>query len=171
MLIVLLMSMDKKEFETQAKRLRPQLVKQAYRVLGSETEADDIAQETLLKLWGMREQLDEYSSLDALSFVVTRHLCLDNLKRMRMLSLDEVDVSAITSDLNTEEPTQARIDELNALIKRLPDGQQIILRMKHIDGMETSEIAQMIGSTDGAVRVQLSRARNKVRELFLNKKL
>ena len=53
MLIVLLMSMDKKEFETQAKRLRPQLVKQAYRVLGSETEADDIAQETLLKLWGM----------------------------------------------------------------------------------------------------------------------
>ena len=88
-----------------------------------------------------------------------------------MLSLDEVDVSAITSDLNTEEPTQARIDELNALIKRLPDGQQIILRMKHIDGMETSEIAQMIGSTDGAVRVQLSRARNKVSELFLNKKL
>ena len=88
-----------------------------------------------------------------------------------MLSLDEVDVSAITSDLNTEEPTQDRIDELNALIKRLPDGQQILLRMKHIDGMETSEIAQMIGSTDGAVRVQLSRARNKVRELFLNKKL
>ncbi|MBR2160776.1 MAG: RNA polymerase subunit sigma-70, partial [Clostridia bacterium] len=41
------------------------------------------------------------------------------------------------------------------MIKRLPDGQQIILRMKHIDGMETSEIAQMIGSTDGAVRVQL----------------
>lgn len=165
------MSMDKKEFETQAKRLRPQLVKQAYRILSSETEADDIAQETLLKLWGMREQLDEYSSLDALAFVIARHLCLDNLKRMKMLSLEDVDVSCEMSDLNSEEPSQERIDEMNALIKRLPDGQQIILRMKHIEGLETSEIAQMIGSTDGAVRTQLSRARNKVRELFLNKKL
>ena len=37
--------------------------------------------------------------------------------------------------------------------------------------METSEIAQMIGSTEVAVRVQLSRARNRIKELFLKKRL
>jgi RNA polymerase sigma-70 factor (ECF subfamily) len=60
-----------------------------------------------------------------------------------------------------------RMDELLALIETLPDLQQAILRMKHIEGMEVEEIARLTGSTPVAVRTNLSRARKKVREQFL----
>ena len=52
------------------------------------------------------------------------------------------------------------------LISQLPDVQQATLRMKHIDGMEVSEIASTIGSTENAVRVNLARARKKILSYF-----
>ncbi len=53
------------------------------------------------------------------------------------------------------------------IMEQLPGLQQTILRMKHIDGFEVKEIAELTGSTPEAVRVNLSRARKKVRDLFL----
>ena len=53
------------------------------------------------------------------------------------------------------------------IMEQLPGLQQTILRMKHVDGFEVKEIAELTGSTPEAVRVNLSRARKKVRELFL----
>ena len=59
--------------------------------------------------------------------------------------------------------------ELLELIATLPDLQQAILRMKHIDGFEVEEIARLTGSTVIAVRTNLSRARKKVREQFMKR--
>ena len=52
-------------------------------------------------------------------------------------------------------------------MEQLPGLQQTILRMKHVDGFEVKEIAELTGSSPEAVRVNLSRARKKVKELFL----
>ena len=52
------------------------------------------------------------------------------------------------------------------IIDRLPDLQQSILRMKHIDGFEIDEIAEITGSRPESVRMNLSRARKKVKEMF-----
>ena len=62
---------------------------------------------------------------------------------------------------------EERMEELLALISTLPNFQQAILRMKHIEGFEVEEIARLTGSTPVAVRTNLSRARKKVREQFL----
>lgn len=163
--------MDKIEFETRAKSLRPRLMEMACRCLGGKDDAEDVVQDTLLKVWSMRERLDEYKSVEALAMVVCRHLCLDKMKQTRMSNIDDVnitDVGMSPHDMIEEEETIAEIHEL---INKLPDGQQIILRLKHIDCMETAEIAQLVGSTEVAVRVQLSRARNRIKEMFLNKQI
>ena len=81
--------MDRKEFETLATRLRPRLIEMACRCLGNHDDADDVAQDTLLKLWSMKSRLDEYKSIDALAIVIGRHLCLDRLKRAKTQPLDE----------------------------------------------------------------------------------
>ena len=163
--------MDRKEFETLATRLRPRLMEMACRCLDNHDDADDIVQDTLLKLWSMNDRLDEYQSIDALAIVIGRHLCLDRLKRTKAQRLDESSINDIVSSPEDEIIKSENEKDLNRLINTLPDGQQIILRLKHIDLMETSEIAQMIGSTEVAVRVQLSRARNRIKELFLKKRL
>lgn len=165
------MNMDRKEFETRATRLRPQLTKMAYKCIGNNDDADDIAQDTLLKLWCMREQLDEYHSVEALAMVICRHLSLDRLKKKGTTSLEDAIISDIEpSPEDIIEQTEKEL-EIHRLIDCLPDGQQTILRLKHLDEMETTEIAKMIGSTEVAVRVQLSRARNRIKELFLKHRL
>lgn len=57
---------------------------------------------------------------------------------------------------------------LIAAIESLPEMEQAVLRMKHIDGMETPDIAALVGSNPAAVRTALSRARKKVRDIYQN---
>jgi RNA polymerase sigma-70 factor (ECF subfamily) len=59
------------------------------------------------------------------------------------------------------------MQELLEMIARLPDLQQAVLRMKHVEGFEVEEIAQLTGTNPVAVRTNLSRARKKIREQFL----
>jgi RNA polymerase sigma-70 factor (ECF subfamily) len=58
-------------------------------------------------------------------------------------------------------------EEILNLVNALPDLQQAVLRMKHIEGLEVDEIARIINSNAVAVRANLSRARRKVKEQFM----
>ena len=72
-----------------------------------------------------------------------------------------------TTDQRLLEAEETR--EVLRVISTLPNLQQAVLRMKHIEGFEVEEIARLTGSTPIAVRTNLSRARKKVREQFIGK--
>ena len=149
--------------------MRPALLRLAMHYTEDTDEAEDIIQDVLLKLWFLRERLDDYRSIDALAVVITKHLCI-NRKRSRHLDTVALEESL---DIGMEDSPERilikeeRMEELLALISTLPNLQQAILRMKHIEGFEVEEIARLTGSTPVAVRTNLSRARKKVREQFL----
>lgn len=63
--------------------------------------------------------------------------------------------------------TNENLDRLMAIVERLPSLQQTILRLRHMEGMEMSDIANLIGSNEVALRKALSRARQTVRLQFL----
>lgn len=143
----------------------------ALSIVKEPAEADDIAQDTLLKMWLMEERLDTYSSPESLACVIGRNLAISHLRRRGIgdVPLDEASGLATVpspEDTLTRSEDSLRIDRL---LRSLPDTQQAILRMRHAEGMETDEIAALIGSTPGAVRVALSRARQKVKLMFLTK--
>ena len=71
--------MTTEEFENEAELVRPILVATAAHMLGSDSEAEDAAQETLAKLWGMRGELR--SPMAALARAVVRNLCVDTIRR------------------------------------------------------------------------------------------
>lgn len=149
--------------------MRPALLRLAMHYTEDTDEAEDVIQDVLLKLWFLRERLDTYRSIDALAMVITRHLCIN---RKRGAHLDTVALEEgmhIGTDDSPERILikEEKMEELLALIATLPDLQQAILRMKHIEGFEVEEIARLTGSTPVAVRTNLSRARKKVREQFL----
>lgn len=156
--------MTREFFEHEASRLRPLLLRAATTLTGNDDDAADIAQEVLLKLWFLRERLTEYRSIDAFARIITRNLCLNYIRDRHLVCTDVTQLLNIAAD-----DTDAEIsDDLLLAIESLPDTEQAVLRLKHIDGMENEEIAKLIQSTPGAVRTALSRARKHIREIFIN---
>ena len=151
--------------------MRPALLKMATHYMEDTDEAEDVVQETLIKLWFLRERLSLYRSIDALAMIITRNLCI-NLKRRKHLTTVSLDEGWMIE--GESGPEQKLMDdekgkELLELIDTLPNLQQAILKMKHIEGFEVEEIARLTGSTVIAVRTNLSRARKKVREQFMRR--
>ena len=151
--------------------MRPSILRLAMHYTEDEDEAEDVVQEVLLKLWFLRERLESYRSIDALAMVITRHLCL-NRKRER--HLEKVPLEEGKAIIGEDSPEwmiiqEEKMDEILKLIAGLPDLQQAVLRMKHVEGFEVEEIARLTGSNPIAVRTNLSRARKKVREEFLRR--
>ena len=163
--------MEQHKFEIEAKRMRPSLLRLAMHYTEDEDEAEDVVQEVLLKLWFLRERLESYRNIDALAMVIIKHLCL-NRKRER--HFEKVPLEEGRTIIGEDSPErmiikEERMDELLNLIAGLPDLQQAVLRMKHVEGFEVEEIARLTGSNPIAVRTNLSRARKKVREQFLRR--
>lgn len=149
--------------------MRPALLRLAVRYTENTDEAEDVVQDVLLKLWFLRDRLDEYRSIDALAVVITKHLCLN---RRRGIQIEQRTLDEGMYIIGEDSPErrlikEERMEELLKLIATLPNLQQAILRMKHIEGFEVEEIARLTGSTPIAIRTNLSRARKKVREQFL----
>lgn len=154
--------MTRSRFESEAKRLRPVLLRVAVSITGNADDAADVVQEAFLKLWFMRDRLVEYASVDAPARVIVRNLSLNVLRDRHTSDTDLVRLS----DIPCEESDKELSDELSRALESLPDTEQAVLRMKHLEGMETDEIAGLIQSTPGAVRTALSRARRHIRELY-----
>jgi len=159
--------MHRSEFEKFATAIRPRLASRAVAVTGDMAVAEDLVQNCLLKLWTIRESLDDYSSPEALAMTIVHRMAL-NWLRDRKQHVELCDDVLGGVELSPEE--KAIEDEADKtaedLLSKLPDAYQAIIRMRHIDGMSNSEIAKTIGSTDGAVRTALSRARMMIADLF-----
>lgn len=158
--------MTRDRFEDEARRLRPVLLRVAASITGNADDAADVAQETLLKLWYMRERLQYYSSIDAIARVIARNLSINVLRRQHSSESAGLRIAESIADESTGEELS---DELSDALAGLPDTEQIVLRMKHLDGMEVEEIAAVIQSTPGAVRTALCRARRRIRQLYISK--
>lgn len=165
--------MEQKDFETMAPQLRQRIVGMVRKISadsGDTDLADDVAQDTLLKLWSMRDRLDAYTSVEALAMVIARNRAIGLLKRVSAVrGYDITDVDIGDTAMSAEDAIIREESENRAmsLLASLPSGQQAVLRMRHVDGMEISEIAAVTGSTPNAIRVTLSRARQNVKELYL----
>ncbi|MDR2621290.1 MAG: RNA polymerase sigma factor [Dysgonamonadaceae bacterium] len=162
--------MEQEQFKKEILPLRDRLLSYAQRLLGNKDDAEDVVQEVFFKLWLMRADLDKYDYIPAFSLTITKHLSLNQLKKYER-EYDSPDENMEADDISPYTGLEQK-DELEQLLKivnRLPDLQQSVLRMKHIDGLETDEIAALTGSSPEAVRMNLSRARKKVRDWLLDK--
>lgn len=160
--------MEQKEFETEVARIRPHLHHEAMRYVSDAADAEDITQEVVLKLWSMHEQLDQYRSIEALAMVMTRRMSLNRLRKPT-IPLTETANASVATDATPEALLigQEYEDQVARLMQALPDKQQTILRMKHVEGMEVADIARLTGSSPEAVRQNLSRARRSILRHFV----
>lgn len=161
--------MELETFKIAVLPLRDKLIKFSLKMMQDKADAEDIVQEAFLKLWYIREKLDGYRSVEALAMQVTKNLALDKLRARRP---GGPDIETLLLDSGYRSPAelleqQDAAQRIRWLIGRLPSLQQTIIRMKDVEGYELAEIAEITGTQVEAVRVNLSRARKKIREQFL----
>ena len=161
--------MELKQFKIDVLPLRNKLLCYAQKMTDDIADAEDAVQEVMLKLWNLRQKLDEYRSVEALAMTMMRNACMDvwRAKRPDTLSLDKVQEASPTA---TPEQLLEEKDEfqlMRAIIESLPPLQQTIIRMKDVEEYETEEIAEITGCGAEAIRSNLSRARKKVRDAYL----
>lgn len=82
--------MEQKEFETEIRRIRKRLLQEAMRYLMDSEEAEDVTQETVLKLWSMRKDLEQYRSIEGLAIIMVRRMAI-NRKQKVMNRTDWID--------------------------------------------------------------------------------
>ena len=159
--------MTNREFEIFVERSRTKLLAMSRQYLGATTEAEDVVQEALLKLYAMRERLDDYRNIDALAMVVVKRLSLNILRHDKLHPATTLDERITVSE---ESSSEERYTELLRAIDTLPSKQQMILRLKHMEGMEIDEIADLVKMSHDAIYQNLSRARRAILEQFKNRK-
>jgi len=162
--------MNVEDFKIQVLPLQDKLYSFSLRFLGDSEDAKDAVQEVLIKLWKLRDSLENYRSILAFAMTVTRNHCLDRIKARRTVPLDDNKVYA-GQVVNTTPGDILERKDLTEKIKRiigeLPENQRSVIHLRDIDGFDNQEIGEIMSMDVNNVRVLLSRARKKVREELL----
>lgn len=162
------MSMDIAEYKKIVVALRPSLLSAARRIIGNAQDAEDIVQDVCLKIWHRRDQFDQYRNIEAYSITMVKNLSIDKIRSRHPETSDVELINQPTEELpDSILEEKDNNDAIRRIIKMLPPLQQRILQMKELDGYETDEIAEITGIAPNAIHNNLSRARKRLRELFL----
>ena len=149
--------------------LRPKLYRFALAYTKRTDEAEDVTQEIGVKLWERRDELDALQNVEAYAMRAIRNRCLDYVRSLHNRT-DELIEDYDTAHEQTPYKSLEQADMVafvRRLIDRLPEQQQMTIRLRDIEGYEFEKIAEILGINDGAVRANLSRARQKIREELL----
>jgi RNA polymerase sigma-70 factor (ECF subfamily) len=163
--------MDAAQFKSQVLPLGRRLLHFAHMLLRDAGEAQDAVQEVYLRLWKIRDSLENYNSLEAFALKVTRNWCLDRLKARKPVYIENYSngydrsTDEISPYLLLENRDKAGI--LDSLMEKLPEQQRIILQLRDLEGLEFEQIAEVMEMSLNAIRVNLSRARTRLKEEFL----
>jgi len=164
--------MNLQEFQKSVYPLKNKLFRFARRILDHTEEAEDVVQEAFIRLWNRSEKLDEYRSVEALAMITVKNLCLDKIKAKRY-PVENMENHRQFLENMAEEAKADHSDLIHGIhqaIKQLPEQQQIIVHLRDIEGYEFEEIAEIVEMNENAIRVALSRARKRIRELIINSK-
>lgn len=159
-----------RDFKTDVLPLSNKLLRFARQILQDEEEAKDVIQDVFLKLWQKREDLIQIENMEAFALRMTRNRCLDLIRGHRTVSMEVVkkDARIQEESSNTDQVVNAEMAGLaKRIIAQLPDLQRTVIHLRDIEQFEYEEIAQATDLTVNTIRVNLSRARKKVRDEIL----
>ena len=161
--------MNIQDFNTKVYPLKDKIFRIARRMLGQTEEAEDLVQEVFIRLWKKKDELDKYRSLEALAIITAKNLSLDRIKSRKLYFENWDDQRKYIEGFaeKTVPEHSGLVSGVQEAMKSLPDLPRLIMHLRDIEGYELEEIAGITGMQENAVRVALSRARKRIRELMI----
>jgi RNA polymerase sigma-70 factor (ECF subfamily) len=158
--------MTAEQFHNDVFPLKHPLYRFAKRMLKSTADAEDIVQEVMVRLWIRREKLESYRNLEAFAMTITKNLCLDKMKRKgyRTDELTDSNTPRGATSPYTALETSDAMKHVHELMDQLPEQQRMIIHLRDVEGYPYDQIGEILDMTENAIRVNLSRARKKIRD-------
>jgi RNA polymerase sigma factor (sigma-70 family) len=156
---------DKRAFELLFAQVAPRVHAFFRRSFRDESVADELMQITFLKVHRARESYKPELPFRPWLFTVAGHVRKDEWRKRYRLNesagedaLAQADETGAFARSRTEEDTRHRVDAVRAAVDALPEAQRTILQLHRYEGLTFIEIAQVLGTTPGAVRQHAFRA-------------
>ena len=160
--------MTQQEFEHIAQQLRPLLLHIGQQFFGNSDNAEDIAQETLMRLWQLRNRIEQKVELEPLAIRMAKNLCISEWRRRQVrnsVSLSKQE--AITNEtISRQLEANEAIAQLRSALTRLKPVEQRLFRMRHELEMDITEISAVTGIAPRSVSAMLSTAKRKLSEIL-----
>ena len=153
-------------FRNDVLPLKNALYRLALRITLNSAEAEDIVQDTLIKVWNKRESWAEIDSIEAFC----RNLALDRIDRRgsHNASIDEQGIDSQDSAATPLEQTQQRdsVALVRQIIDSLPVNQRMCIQLRDFEGKTYKEIAAALDMTDEQVKINIFRGRQTIKQRF-----
>ncbi len=163
-LFILVNCMNQQEFIDTIYLHKDKLYRFALRILKSKEDAEDVVNELFMKLWNQHSKLGRYQNMEAFCMQSVKNNCLDKIKHLKI----KRDAQKELSTEGYYEHDLLEQKDMNDVVRRsinsLPEMQRMVIHLRDVEEYEMNEIARVLEIDINAVRVNLSRARKKVRE-------
>ncbi|GGE17473.1 RNA polymerase sigma factor [Psychroflexus salis] len=169
--------MNSTQFIENIQAFEAKMYRLAKYILTSEDAAKDALQEVFMKLWQQKNKLNTVDYLEAYVMRITKNYCFDQLKlkENQNLRLFTEEIENETNEENytvdNEREKKLKIQLIKAALNELPPLQALVMQLRDLENYSFNEIAEILTITEGAARVNLSRARKTVIKKIKNKSL
>lgn len=155
--------MTRKEFEHIVPQVRPLLTKVGRDFFGTTEDAEDVAQEALLRLWQYAEQLDPRRNLEALAVRVAKNVCVDLYRRrVPQAPLPELQPAPPGDAPDAALHTREAMDRIHEAMDRLQPRERQLLEQRQLEGRTAEEIARETGIPKRSVLSMVAMAKKKL---------
>lgn len=154
---------DPAAYRVLAERYLASIVRYATRMLGNQAEAEDVAQETFLRLWrdGGRYEARGHKPSTWL-FRVAHNLCIDRLRARRPHTVLDGELSSDRTSAPLADKELAQ--HVSAALAQLPERQRAAIALVHYEDKSLEEAGEVLGCAAGAVESLLARGRRSLRD-------
>lgn len=156
--------MDKTAFEQQARTWRQKALSVSMSCGAGRDEAEDIAQDVMLRLWQIHDELERYDSVEALTTLMARHLLINHQRRRKPEALNEAKIVSIITSPHEQLEMKEDDQWLTKRLEQLPTTQRTLLYMRQVERRSHEEIARLLGIEITSVSTLLARARRALLE-------
>ena len=154
--------MTEQAYKEMVERMRPRLMQMGREFFGSDTEAEEVVQETCIRAWNVRNKA---TLTDAYLMRIARNCCVSMWRGQRVeVELADDSHAAITEVTPQEEVEERENSEwLRGRLRRLPKAEREVWQLFYDEGLTVEEIAEALGISVASVRNTISSVRNTLR--------
>ena len=158
-------------FQSDILPLKNELYRMALRITMNAADAEDVVQETMMKVWNRRDQWNQIESIEAFCLTICRTLSNETLRQMdnQTQSLDaayDPKDQGVASNPEEQAIQSDRVRLVRQMINLLPEKQRSCMQLRDMEGKSYKDIATILDITEEQVKVNIFRARQTIREKF-----
>jgi len=153
------------QFKSDVLIYKDQMFRLALRILRNEEDANDIVQDSLLKLWDKRKVLGNIKNIKSFAMTMVRNACIDFIRKHKAETGKEQAILQRTDEMNPEKQLDVsdQLQMVKNIINNMNEQQREVIQLREIEGLDYEEMVEITGLTVNNLRVIISRARKEIR--------